>query len=184
MVFRLYTVASLCYTTLACIFEPCISLPKLYSSKVNKIFFEVWFINLEICDLLSKGAAILLVVTDDDNHCSVVKALKVRDGSPLEVPTLQFGWNKEAGRHIFQGQQSKDELEKRKLEELQRIARAAFTGRSVLTATDINRYLMDTLDVKERMARNYFRLLRDHQIIQPSNQFPNNFFLNEDPQGA
>ena len=126
----------------------------------------------------------MLVVTDDDNHCSVVKALKVRDGYPLEVPTLQFGWSKEAGRHIFQGQQSKDELEKRKLEELQRIARAAFTGRSVLTATDINRYLMDTLDVKERMARNYFRLLRDHQIIQPSNQFPNNFFLNENPQGA
>jgi hypothetical protein len=51
-------------------------------------------------ELQRKAAAILSVEKDDDPAVSVVKALKVRDGSSLEVPIMQFAWDKDAGMHV------------------------------------------------------------------------------------
>ena len=48
-----------------------------------------------------KAAGIVLIEKDDSNRCSVVKALKVRDGSPLDVPIIKFGWDKQEGRHDY-----------------------------------------------------------------------------------
>lgn len=41
-------------------------------------------------ELQRKAAAILSIEKDSDPAISVVKALKVRDGSPLDVPIMQF----------------------------------------------------------------------------------------------
>ena len=46
-------------------------------------------------ELQRKAAAILAIEQDENPQISVVKALKVRDGSPLDVPLVQFSWNKE-----------------------------------------------------------------------------------------
>lgn len=43
-------------------------------------------------ELQRKAAAILSIEKDSDPAISVVKALKVRDGSPLDVPIMQFSW--------------------------------------------------------------------------------------------
>lgn len=48
-------------------------------------------------ELQRKAAAILSIEKDTDPSVSVVKALKVRDGSPLDVPIMQFAWDKDAG---------------------------------------------------------------------------------------
>jgi hypothetical protein len=64
----------------------------------------------------------LLIEKDDNNNCSVVKALKVRDGSPLDVPMMQFGWSKTEGRHIYLGEKSKEDSEIRKTSELKDVA--------------------------------------------------------------
>ena len=60
-----------------------------------------------------KAAGILLIEKDDDNRCSVVKALKVRDGSPLDVPLIQFGWDQREGRHVFIGKKSNEDADAR-----------------------------------------------------------------------
>jgi hypothetical protein len=65
-------------------------------------------------ELQRKAAAILSIEKDDDPQISVVKALKVRDGSPLDVPLIQFSWDKEKGMHVFVGEKTKEEKEKRK----------------------------------------------------------------------
>ena len=124
-----------------------------------------------------KAAGILLVEKDDDNNCSVVKALKVRDGSPLDVPMVQFGWSKEEGRHIFMGEKSKDDSHQRKLEELSDIAASLFHGRGYIAVNELTQLLMDALSIKDRMARNHIKFMRENAIIEVNGQFPGSFGL-------
>lgn len=53
-----------------------------------------------------KAAAILSIDKDRDPRLSVVKAIKVRDGSPLDVPMVQFAWNDTIGMHSYIGVKS------------------------------------------------------------------------------
>ena len=59
-------------------------------------------------ELQRKAAAILSIERDDDPLVSVVKALKVRDGSPLDVPMIQFAWDKKSGMHMYIGEKTKE----------------------------------------------------------------------------
>ena len=58
-------------------------------------------------ELQRKAAAILSIEKDTDPSVSVVKALKVRDGSPLDVPIMQFAWDKDAGCTCIWGKSRK-----------------------------------------------------------------------------
>ena len=52
-------------------------------------------------ELQRKSAAILSIEKDENPEVSVVKALKVRDGSPLDIPLMQFRWDKQAGMPVY-----------------------------------------------------------------------------------
>ena len=52
-------------------------------------------------ELQRKAATILSIEKDEEPTQSVVKALKVRDGSPLDVPLMLFAWDKKAGMHVY-----------------------------------------------------------------------------------
>ena len=54
-------------------------------------------------ELQRKAAGILSIEKDDNPEYSVVKALKVRDGSPLDVPMMLFGWDKAEDMHVYRG---------------------------------------------------------------------------------
>jgi len=54
-------------------------------------------------ELQRKAATILSIEKDEEPTQSVVKALKVRDGSPLDVPLMLFAWDKKAGMHVYKG---------------------------------------------------------------------------------
>jgi len=69
-------------------------------------------------ELQRKAAGILSIEKDDNPEYSVVKALKVRDGSPLDVPMMLFGWDKTEDMHVYRGEKSKEDKEKRKTDEL------------------------------------------------------------------
>ena len=116
-----------------------------------------------------KAAGILLVEKETNSNCSVVKALKVRDGSPLDVPLIQFGWNKEQGRHVYLGNKSKEESESRKINELTEVAKEIFTTKANLSYTELLAAVMEALDIKDRMARNYIKFMKDNGIIEKSN---------------
>jgi hypothetical protein len=47
-----------------------------------------------------KAAGIVSVEKDDDKQDSIIKALKVRDGSPLEVPQIIISWSDEQKFHV------------------------------------------------------------------------------------
>lgn len=122
-------------------------------------------------ELQRKAAAILSIEQDSDPALSVVKALKVRDGSPLDVPLIQFGWDKELGMHAYCGEKPKEEKEKRKENELIEVARTIFSRQKFTTYVDLCEQIQEQLDVKERTAKSYIKFMREKGIIMkdPSN---------------
>jgi len=128
-------------------------------------------------ELQRKAAAILSVEKDDDPAVSVVKALKVRDGSPLDVPLMQFAWDKDAGMHVYLGEKPKEAKEKRKEDELVTIARDIFTRKHFLTYMELCEQIQTALEVKERTAKNYIRFMREREIILKDPSNPNYFII-------
>lgn len=123
-------------------------------------------------ELQRKAAAILSIEKDgNDTGISVVKALKVRDGSPLDVPLMQFAWDKELGMHTYCGEKPREEKEKRKEMELLKVAREIFEQQPYITYIDLCEQIQSVMDVKERTAKSYIKYMRDKEIIlrDPSN---------------
>lgn len=122
--------------------------------------------------LQRKAATILSIEKDDEPAMSVVKALKVRDGSPLDIPLMLFAWDKVAGMHTYKGEKPREEKEKRKEKELVNVACELFGKQTNLTYIDLCEQLQQILDVKERTAKSYIRFMRERDIIikAPSNQ--------------
>ena len=118
-------------------------------------------------ELQRKAAAILSIEKDTDPSVSVVKALKVRDGSPLDVPIMQFAWDKDVRMHVYLGEKPKEEKEKRKED-----ARDIFGRQDFITYVDLAEQIQAILDVKERTAKSYIKFMREKEIIlkDPSNQ--------------
>ncbi len=116
-------------------------------------------------ELQRKAAAILSIEKDDDPKISVVKALKVRDGSPLDVPLIQFSWNKEKGMHVFVGEKTKEEKEKRKEIELANIARNVFSQQKRYTYAGLCKKLQSVMAVKDRTAKSYIKFMREKGLI-------------------
>ena len=116
-------------------------------------------------ELQRKAAAILSIEKDTDPSVSVVKALKVRDGSPLDVPIMQFAWDKDAGMHVYLGEKPKEEKEKRKEDELVAVARDIFGRQDFITYVDLAEQIQAILDVKERTAKSYIKFMREKEII-------------------
>jgi hypothetical protein len=122
-------------------------------------------------ELQRKSAAILSIERDGDTQASVVKAMKVRDGSPLDVPLVQFSWDKELGMHAYMGEKTGEEKEKRKETELAGVAKGIFSRQRYCTYNDLCGQIQSVLDVKERTAKSYIRFMREKGIIvkDPSN---------------
>ena len=127
-------------------------------------------------ELQRKAAAILSIEIDKNPAISVVKALKVRDGSPLDVPLMLFSWDKNMGMHVHRGEKPREEKEKRKEKELANVVREIFSTNKSMTYIDLCDHIQQIMDVKERTAKSYIKFMREKEIIlkDPSNQ---NYFL-------
>ena len=101
-------------------------------------------------ELQRKAAGILSIEKDDNPEYSVVKALKVRDGSPLDVPMTLFGWDKALDMHVYRGEKSKEDKDKRKSNELLTVIRDAFRSAIRLSYQQLCEILMRELDIKEQ----------------------------------
>jgi hypothetical protein len=123
-------------------------------------------------ELQRKAAAILSIEKDENPSVSVVKALKVRDGTPLDVPLVQFSWNKDLEMHAYLGEKPKEEKEKRKETELISVSKTIFANQRFCTYVDLCEQIQKLLDVKERTAKSYIKFMKDREIIlrDPSNQ--------------
>lgn len=116
-------------------------------------------------ELQRKAAGILSIEKDDNPEYSVVKALKVRDGSPLDVPMMLFGWDKAEGMHVYRGEKSKEDKEKRKTDELVGVIREAFRNSFKLTYQELCDVLMREMEIKDRTAKKYIAYMKEQRIL-------------------
>ena len=130
-------------------------------------------------ELQRKAAAILSIEKDTKPAVSVVKALKVRDGSPLDVPLMQFAWDKEKAMHAYLGEKPKEEKDRRKEEELVAVARELFSRKRFIGYMELSEELQAAFEVKERTAKSYIRFMREKEIIVKSPDTPNSYMLGE-----
>lgn len=124
-------------------------------------------------ELQRKAAAILSIEKDENPALSVVKALKVRDGSPLDVPLMLFGWDKEKDMHVYRGEKSQEDKEKRKHTELTQVAKEVFRLQERLSYNELVAQIMQTVEVKDRTAKSYISYMKTNEIITQDN---NNFY--------
>ena len=116
-------------------------------------------------ELQRKAAGILSIEKDDNPEYSVVKALKVRDRSPLDVPMMLFGWDKAEDMHVYRGEKSKEDKEKRKTDELIAVIKEAFRNTIKLTYQELCEVLMREMEIKERTAKKYIAYMKEQHIL-------------------
>ena len=116
-------------------------------------------------ELQRKAAGILSIEKDDNPEYSVVKALKGRDGSPLDVPMMLFGWDKTEDMHVYRGEKSKEDKEKRKTDELIGVVKEAFRNSFKLTYQELCEVLMREMEIKDRTAKKYIAYMKEQRIL-------------------
>ncbi len=116
-------------------------------------------------ELQRKAAGILSIEKDENPEYSVVKALKVRDGSPLDVPMMLFGWDKALDMHVYRGEKSKEDKDKRKTEELVAVIRDAFRLNTRLSYQELCEVLMREMEIKDRTAKKYIAYMREQGVL-------------------
>ncbi len=116
-------------------------------------------------ELQRKAAGILSIEKDDNPEYSVVKALKVRDGSPLDVPMMLFGWDKAEDMHVYRGEKSKEDKEKRKTDELIAVVKETFRNSFNLTYQELCEVLMRKMEIKDRTAKKYIAYMKEQHIL-------------------
>jgi len=124
-----------------------------------------------------KAAGIISVEKDEDKQDSIIKALKVRDGSPLEVPQIVISWSDKFKYHVYVGNKNQTSPKQRKVDELCDIARHIFIEGKPKTYKEIILELQERLNVKERQAKNYLKFMKENQIIGLSTGQPNMYEL-------
>ena len=112
-----------------------------------------------------KAAAILSIERDEKRDLCCLKTLKVRDGSPLDVPLLEFGWDKQRAMHVSRGQRSPEAQQSRKQEELRALAGELLRQRSEYSAVELREAICRMLDVAESTAKSYIRFMKERKIV-------------------
>lgn len=124
-------------------------------------------------ELQRKAAGIITIDKDKLNPAlSVVKAIKVRDGDPLDVPMMTYGWDKKLDMHMYQGNKSEKEMDERKFNELKQIAEDTLSEIGSMPyakfVTTISDWLLAQYNLKDRrtaVARIEF-MLKNGIIVQ------------------
>lgn len=121
-------------------------------------------------ELQTKAAGILSKEKDEVPGLSVVKALKVRDGSPLDLPMILLGWDKDLDMFVYRGEKSKEEKERRKRVNLSALAKEVMAERDVISYGELVTAVMEEIEVKDRTAKKYIAYMREQSIlVQDSN---------------
>lgn len=116
-------------------------------------------------ELQRKASGILSIEKEENQDCSVVKALKVRDGSPLDIPLMTFKWDKKEDMFMYSGEKSKEDKDKWKKDELITVSRQIFHGHDKLTYSELVVFLKEEMDIKDRTAKKYIAHMKELGIV-------------------
>jgi toprim domain protein len=81
------------------------------------------------------------------------------------VPMMLFGWDKALDMHVYRGEKSKEDKDKRKSSELISVVRDAFRTTTRLTYQQLCEVLMRELEIKDRTAKKYIAYIKEQGIL-------------------
>lgn len=120
-------------------------------------------------ELQRKSAGIITIEKEDNQELSVSKAIKVRDGNPLEVPMYTFSWDKLLDRYVSAGQKSEEDKTERKLKDLTLAVKEILSSIPAKKYSDLASDFMQHLGVAERTAKDYIKFLYTNGVLQSRN---------------
>ena len=85
----------------------------------------------------------------------------MRDGSPLDVPIMLFGWDKERDMHVSRGEKSKEDKERRKADELIAVVKEIFLHTAKLSYKNLSEMLIQEMEIKDSTAKRYIAYMRE-----------------------
>ena len=78
---------------------------------------------------------------------------------------MLFGWDKAEDMHVYRGEKSKEDKEKRKTDELVGVIREAFRNSFKLTYQELCDVLMREMEIKDRTAKKYIAYMKEQHIL-------------------
>lgn len=129
-------------------------------------------------ELTRKASAILSIEKDQTGVYSVMKALKVREGSPTEVPQLMYAWDKELKMFKYQGNKTGNDKVNLRVAKLWREAKNVFGDKKRLTEDELRSGIMSESNVAKRTAGDHIDEMVSANIIEKRDD---NYYIKEKP---
>ena len=126
-----------------------------------------------------KAAGILSVETDDNPTFSVIKAVKVRDGSALDMPMTLITWNKDEKMFVSAGHKSAEYVKAQKIEKLRKTAQIIFRSRDAYTFGVLAGMIAKEVNCEDGTAKKYINFMVKEGILEKT-KYNNYKIKNED----
>ena len=116
-------------------------------------------------EIQRKAAGIISIEKDQNPQFSVIKALKVRSGSPMNIPEMLVEWDNEKHLHVLYGEKPKTKFSDKKLAEIRGVAIKLFQSNTQMLYREFVNGLSTECNVTISTAEKYLKALRDIGVI-------------------
>ena len=113
-----------------------------------------------------KTAGILSIGKVVNPAFSVTKCIKLRNGSPLDIPMTYLGWGKKKDISGYMSVKSKKDKGKQKSTVPKNIAASIFEKVNLLAFCELADAIADMMEVKLGTGNEYIRYMREKAIIE------------------
>ena len=128
-------------------------------------------------ETLRKAAGILSVEKDENPTFSVIKAVKVRDGSALDMPMTLITWNKELKMFVSAGHKSSEYVRNEKIDKLRKAASMIFKNKDAYTFGVLASLIAKEVNCEEGTAKKYIYFMIKEGILEKTKY--NNYKLGD-----
>jgi hypothetical protein len=126
-----------------------------------------------------KAAGILSVEKDENPTFSVIKAVKVRDGSALDMPMTLITWSKEDRMFVSAGHKSTEYVKNEKIDKLRKAAMAIFKNQDAYTFGVLANMIAKEVSCEDKTAKSYINFMVKEGILEKT-KYNNYKFKNKD----
>lgn len=116
-------------------------------------------------EIQRKAAGIISIEKDHNPSHSIIKALKVRSGNPVDVPQNIIHWDDELGLHVLLGEKPATSYGDKKLNELKGISTVLFSQKPQIAYKHLVEKLAMECQVSNSSGEKYVKALRDIGFI-------------------
>ncbi len=112
-------------------------------------------------EIQRKAAGIISIEKEPNSSFSVIKPLKVRTGSPLQIPELLFEWDEEKHYHVLHGEKPKTRYSEKKMSELKGFVMLLLKKEKHMLYRNLVKALSEEFKVTSSSSEKYIKALRD-----------------------